>query len=414
MSTDDARSRRSDPAGAEPAVRAGDLGAAGASAGLMVGADGIVRTADPAAAALLGRTTETLTGRPLVAVGGPGMAGRIARLLAAAGDEARPAPVDLEIRGAAGPPRSVRLTARATGDADGTPAVAVRDVTPEKVAGARARTADPILREAVEAYPDAVAILRPIAGPDGRLDDAELLYANAFARDRYLGGRDLAAATGLRLFGTLPGLRGILVRAFAQVHRTGRPIRRQVRLQGDRDDAIPELTIAPVAAGLLVVGRVNAQEVRSRAALREARDAYRRLAENASDLVTEIGPDGTLAWAMPSAAPALGMAPGALAGIALAALVHPEDRPALADGAVTGGALRHAEVRLRAPGAAWRWYRAAIRPRRDAAGAGDGATIGWQDVDAEVRARCGVRQRGAPPPAHGRTPGPGRHLAPGA
>ena len=54
----------------------------------------------------------------------------------------------------------------------------------------------------------------------------------------------------------------------------------------------------------------------------------RRLAENMTDMVTEIDPNGTMLYVSPSHLPGLGYAPEALLGTSAFELVHPDDRPA--------------------------------------------------------------------------------------
>ena len=68
-------------------------------------------------------------------------------------------------------------------------------------------------------------------------------------------------------------------------------------------------------------------QVRAEQALADREQRYRLLAENASDVVWQIAPDGTLAWTSPSVTRLLGWRPEDLVGRIAMELIHPEDRP---------------------------------------------------------------------------------------
>ena len=65
------------------------------------------------------------------------------------------------------------------------------------------------------------------------------------------------------------------------------------------------------------------------AALAESEKRFRLLAENASDLITSIDPDGVRTYVSPSCKALLGYEPAELIGRVAIGLVHPEDQPGL-------------------------------------------------------------------------------------
>ncbi|WP_167858661.1 PAS domain-containing protein [Methylobacterium nonmethylotrophicum] len=71
------------------------------------------------------------------------------------------------------------------------------------------------------------------------------------------------------------------------------------------------------------------------------RGAAERLLAGCPDLVAEIDRAGRLLSASPASLALTGRTPGALAGLSLAELIHPEDRAGLAALLAGGGALVH-------------------------------------------------------------------------
>lgn len=101
-----------------------------------------------------------------------------------------------------------------------------------------------------------------------------------------------------------------------------------------------------------------------------ARDRYRLLAENATDMVFMGDNAGVLRWASPSVREILGWAPDEIEGGPFLQLVHEEDWPAIR--AVQAGLLEgqwgSVEARLRRADGGYSWVDIRIKPVLDAAG----------------------------------------------
>lgn len=71
--------------------------------------------------------------------------------------------------------------------------------------------------------------------------------------------------------------------------------------------------------------RFSLQRHRTLQQLREREETYRLLAENASDVVFRIDPQGQLEWVSPSVESMLGWSPAELLGRSIFSLIHPDD-----------------------------------------------------------------------------------------
>jgi PAS domain S-box-containing protein len=122
----------------------------------------------------------------------------------------------------------------------------------------------------------------------------------------------------------------------------------------------------------------------------------RALVETAAELIVRTRPDGTCRYASPAAAVLLGYASEELAGTKLSALVHPDDRAAVAAAAEElragddgGRAIRY---RARHKGGRFLWVEASQRVVAD--GSGDVVEV-IRDVDEQVRREEILRDREA-------------------
>lgn len=131
------------------------------------------------------------------------------------------------------------------------------------------------------------------------------------------------------------------------------------------------------------------EQVRDREALAAAREQYRLIAENASDVVFRGTNDGRLEWISESVVDVIGWSPRELTGRALIDLVHPEDRPLVrqTEEKPQQGASAAFEVRIRTRGGDWRWFAVSMRSVFDAHGTVIGSVGGWRDIQARVLLR---------------------------
>ena len=121
---------------------------------------------------------------------------------------------------------------------------------------------------------------------------------------------------------------------------------------------------AALAQGLLLAAFARSGK-RAAEAVAEGTAMYRFLADNAMDLITRHSSDGRIRFASPAALILLGRSPEAIIGQAPAALVHPEDLPALNAALMESsyfGRAGIAEVRLRHADGSLVWAEIRCRP----------------------------------------------------
>ncbi|MFN8636338.1 MAG: EAL domain-containing protein [Chloroflexota bacterium] len=75
----------------------------------------------------------------------------------------------------------------------------------------------------------------------------------------------------------------------------------------------------------VIIARDISSRKQAEEALRQSEDRFRSLVQNSSDLMTILGPDGTILWHSPSVERVLGYPPETLVNTSLYDLVHPED-----------------------------------------------------------------------------------------
>jgi PAS domain S-box-containing protein len=119
-----------------------------------------------------------------------------------------------------------------------------------------------------------------------------------------------------------------------------------------------------------------------------ARERYRVLVEEATDVILVVGPDATIQYATPSAESILGRAPAELVGTSGFEPIHPEDRDRVvaifADLADNHGERRTAEFRYERPDGSWIWVEARGRNLRESPVV-DGIVVYTRDVTERKR-----------------------------
>ena len=94
-------------------------------------------------------------------------------------------------------------------------------------------------------------------------------------------------------------------------------------------------------------------------ALRESEERYRRLTDNAFDLITEIDSEGRLLYASPNHRAVLGYDPDELIGRTSFELVHPDERQEMVRAfqrLLVGNWRREVAMRIRHKDGSWRWF----------------------------------------------------------
>lgn len=341
----------------------------------------------------IGRPPESLVGSMLAALVHP--ADR-AGLLAALEEPAERAALDLRVVTGDGEPRWVALTLRTSRDAHRRLVRAVgswRDLGGEMPARTALAERERRYRVLAERSPDVLF----------RSDAALRLQWLSPSLPELLGWRpaDLVGRSGLEL---------------VHVEDVGR-LRAAFEgdVEGDVEDASGEVVRVEgrlrtmsgdwrwvgVSARRLPLGRGDdsgwvgswrdlTAEVELRERLQAAEEAYRTIADNASDVVYRTDGHGRLTWVSASVTPALGWAPEHLLGRPSTDVVHPDDVPvvmAAAREAVRGESAARFEARLRRADGGYTWFAVTARPAYDAEGRLLARIGSGRVVDAEVSAR---------------------------
>jgi PAS domain S-box-containing protein len=114
---------------------------------------------------------------------------------------------------------------------------------------------------------------------------------------------------------------------------------------------------------------------------------YRLLAENASDVVWQVAPDGSLEWTSPSITRVLGWAPEDVLGTVAMDLVDPEDRDRAKQERqqVLAGRSHEGEFRMRRADGRTQWMALTVHPVSTTAGVS--RILALRDIQDEVSAR---------------------------
>ncbi|MCJ2040113.1 PAS domain S-box protein [Methylobacterium sp. J-059] len=199
-----------------------------------------------------------------------------------------------------------------------------------------------------------------------------------------------------------PDMAAIVRADIEGVIRSGEPARRQEeRVGGDGTHRFEVILVPLREAGGRRVARVFIS-VRDITHLRRAEEAialsearYRLLADNASDMIVQVGLDGRRIYASPASHALLGLAPLDLVGTRPEDEAHPDDAGALSAmiARLSGGEAETAVAtyRLRRGDRSYIWVEGSWRLVRDAAGRPAGFVASVRDVDARHQAEDALR-----------------------
>ena len=184
--------------------------------------------------------------------------------------------------------------------------------------------------------------------------------------------------------------------ACARVRRTGQMAAMDYTLDGpDGEPRAYEARLVPLVPGeLAAVVRDVTERVEAERALRAREEHFRRLIEHASDLVSIIGPDGTIRYESEAIERMYGYTVAEGIGTSAWDRVHPDDHArvsaALAGVAANPGMTGSAEFRYRARSGEWRFVEAVGKTLTD--DARDGIVINTRDVTARRQAEEALRE----------------------
>ena len=224
---------------------------------------------------------------------------------------------------------------------------------------------------AVQAFLDGVWLLEAVRDDDGVVVDFRVLDLNGRAAD--MAGIERDAVRGERLGRVVPMARRLgHVEVYARVVTTGVPESMEFRY--DPPDGAPvwrEVQVVPVGDGVVLTFR----DITRRVVLEEARAAsdrdFRLLAENATDMISRVTPEGIVSYVSPACREILGFEPHELVGRPAAMRVHPDD-VAVVDGVAEAleevDVVRSPAFRARRRDGTWVWLESACRAVRDGRG----------------------------------------------
>ena len=251
---------------------------------------------------------------------------------------------------------------------------------------------DPVqLRSVQEALLDPSLILRAKRLVEGTMVDFVCEDANEAACESL--EVPMVDLIGASLMTTLPGeLGAFLFEQCVRAVETGAPLSfDDLRTSVAEDGTSSHYDVRAVAVGDRVCfsWRNVSERFRTQEALAESRNRYRLLAENSSDVIVLVGPDGMVEWVSPSVRDMLGWEPGEMVGHPSADFVHPDDhrrRMAVHRHPAAVQPLAD-EVRCRRADGGFVWVSSQMREVRDGAGTLIDVVVSLRNVHKQVLAR---------------------------
>lgn len=265
----------------------------------------------------------------------------------------------------------------------------------------RASAAD-AMRATLDAQFDPHVTLQAIRDGTGRIVDFEYTDANPAACE--YNGMSREELVGARLLDLLPGhLSSGLLDMYRHVVETGEPLvandlAYEQELRGGKEIRY-DVRAVKVGDGISYTWRDVTDRFDAARRVEESERRFRLLAENASDIVYQAGPDHLVTWISPTVEQALGWAPEELVGTTVNDLIHPDDlhttmpqRSALYAGRAATQTGQRTVMRLRGKDGSYRWFSGQGRPVLDEDGHPAGLVAGLQLVDDVVTARNEARR----------------------
>ena len=287
------------------------------------------------------------------------------------------------------PPKGDRrfydVSANAVGDRLG---VSWWDVTQRYRSDRAVARAEQRWRSTLESLLDPLQVLGPVVDETGEVVDFKYVQLNQAASDFLRMSREEVIGKRLRLVWEGPAAE--LVFGWAKhILTTGEPVSVDEQEVHLRDGSVRLFDVRGVGADELVI--FTHRDVTDRVAeareIAESRERYRLLAENASEMVFQTGPDHLLSWVSPSVTRFLGWQPEQMIGHALPEFIHPDDfaesihilKEAVESGRLSG----RFEYRLATADGQWRWVSVLGQALLDDGGNLIGGVDAVRDIEVE-------------------------------
>ena len=144
---------------------------------------------------------------------------------------------------------------------------------------------------------DIIAVCRPILDADGHLIDAELLYANAACRARWMDGASMEMVTGTLVHQRWPDVWPLIHPTWSEAVEQDRVVQRELHIQLRGVDAWSDVTIRPFGGVLLHASRDVTHTQQTTAALADMEVQFSNALESLTETVAVLRPirdaDGT-------------------------------------------------------------------------------------------------------------------------
>lgn len=256
---------------------------------------------------------------------------------------------------------------------------------------ARARTEERVLA-VLEALPDPVLVLEAVRDDAGQVIDFRIADCNAMAvrmsqlpRNEFIGQR----LGPMIANGHIPEVQDQL----EDVLDSGRPLLLdavEITRRGSRGRRFVDIRVvqATSSAGLVFTWREMTEQHQMQQALQNSEAHYRLMADNSADVIVRFDPAFAMEWVSNAVTRVLGWSPEDLVGRDGLEFVHPDDLEATVAGRARLAASGHSayRTRLRCQDGRYRWIGVRSRAIFDDAGALQGISATWRDIDREVQA----------------------------